>query len=179
MWSHLLIVLSSWLIIVLFRKSFPGPKSSRLSITFSSLSFSVSGLMWWALILLEFSSVQMISMDLFVIFYKLLRRFDQHHLFKMLAFFWCVFLASLFQNQASKYVWVYIWVFNKGQIIVRKIHVSVFMTVPCSFYYYRSVVQPEIIDSDTFRSPIIVWDCFSYFVFFFCFPYEVLFLQSL
>lgn len=57
-----------------------------------------------------------------------------------------------------------------GFMSVSLIHLSFFMPIPCSFYYYSSVVELEIKDGDTSGSFFIIQDCFSYpFCFF---PYE-------
>ena len=59
------------------------------------------------------------------------------------------------------------------------IDLCVFMLMPHSIYYYYSVVQFEIRDGDTPRSPSIVQDYFSNPGFFVCFffSYEVKYLQ--
>lgn len=44
---------------------------------------------------------------------------------------------------------------------------SAFVTVPCCFYDYSSVVQIEIGISDTSHSSLIIQDCFGYHLFFF------------
>jgi hypothetical protein len=65
-------------------------------------------------------------------------------------------------------LWVYFSVFD----LITMINLSVSIPIPCSFYYYYSVVQLEVWDSDTSRRSFIVQDCFSY-PGFFVFPYEV------
>lgn len=35
------------------------------------------------------------------------------------------------------------------------------MQIPCVFYYYGSVVQPEVRDGDTSRSSFLGQDCFN------------------
>ena len=52
---------------------------------------------------------------------------------------------------------VYIRVFNSFSLI----HVSAFMPIPCSFYYYRCEVELKIRDGDISGSSFIVQDCFS------------------
>ena len=37
-----------------------------------------------------------------------------------------------------------------------------FIPIPCSFYYYSSIVEFEVRDGATIRSSFIVQDCFSY-----------------
>ena len=61
-------------------------------------------------------------------------------------------------------VWKYVWIFD----LVLLINPSVFMPIPCGFYYHSSVGQLEIGDSDTFECSFIVEDCFSYPGFFIC-----------
>lgn len=43
--------------------------------------------------------------------------------------------------------------------------------IPCSVYYYSSVLEPEVRDGDSSRV-VTAWDCFSY-PGFSVFPYEV------
>ena len=65
-------------------------------------------------------------------------------------------------------MWIYVWVFD----LVPLINMSVFMPIPCVFYYYCSVVQLEFRVADASRSSVIVQDCLSY-PGFFGFLYEV------
>ena len=90
--SHLSILdLTAQAIAVLFRNFPPVPISSRLSPTFSSISFSVSGFMWNFLILLELSFVQGDKNGSIRILLHDNRQLCQHHLLKMLSFFhWMV-----------------------------------------------------------------------------------------
>ena len=68
--SHLLIVNHSVCVIgVLFRKLLPEPMNSRLFPIFSSIRFSVSGVMLKSLIHLDSNLYRVISINLFAFFY--------------------------------------------------------------------------------------------------------------
>ena len=64
-------------------------------------------------------------------------------------------LGFFVKNQVSIGVWVYIWVFYSLPLI----SLSVFMLIPYGFYYYCSIVQLDMWDGNTSRSPFIVQDC--------------------
>lgn len=55
-------------------------------------------------------------------------------------------------------IWIYVLVFHS----IALVNLSVLMSVPWGIYYYSSVVQSEIRESDTSGSAIIVQDCFTY-----------------
>jgi hypothetical protein len=75
------------------------------------------------------------------------------------AFFYPLYTFGLFiKNQVLIGVWIYFTVFD----LIPLITLSVFMPVPCGFYYYCSVVQLEIRDVDTFQNTFIEQNCFSY-----------------
>jgi hypothetical protein len=63
----------------------------------------------------------------------------------------------------------YFCIFN----FIPLVNLSVSISIPCSFYYYYSVVQLEIRDGDTFRSSFIAHDYFSYPGWFFVYPYDI------
>jgi hypothetical protein len=93
-------------------------------------------------------------MDLICILLHLGNQLDQHHLLKMLSsIVWFSFLC-----QMSVGVRVYFRVFD----LIPLIHLSVSIPISCSFYYYCSVVQLEVRDSDTSRSSFPIQDHFSY-----------------
>lgn len=46
--------------------------------------------------------------------------------------------------------------------------ISVFIPVPCCFYYYCSVIHLEVWDGDTTGSSFIIQDCLGYPVIFLC-----------
>ena len=52
------------------------------------------------------------------------------------------------------------------------IKLSIFMPIPCNFYYGSSVVQLKIRDTDTSESFFILQECFSYPRCFVC-PYQI------
>ena len=60
------------------------------------------------------------------------------------------------KNQVSTGMWVYFWFFD----MVPLINLFVFMPILLSFHHYCFVVQLEIRDSDTYRIPFNVQDCF-------------------
>lgn len=57
----------------------------------------------------------------------------------------CISDFFIKKNLAFLGGWIYVWVFD----LIALINMSVFMPVPCSFYYYSSVVQFEIREGDT------------------------------
>lgn len=144
---HLLIAyLSDYAIHILFRKSSPVTKCSSLFPAFSSISFNASGFMLRSLMHLDLCRV--IDINLFAFFYV-----------------------------QSPYSIVYFWLYSKkkksGSIVcgiisgssIKFINLSVFMSVPCVFYYDCFVVQLEIWGADMSRSSFIVQDLFHYHVF--------------
>jgi hypothetical protein len=79
----------------LFRNFSHVPISSRLSPTFSSISFSVYGFLWRSLIHLDLSFVQGDKNGSICIVLHDNRQLYQHHLLKMLSFFYWMVLAPL------------------------------------------------------------------------------------
>jgi hypothetical protein len=91
--SHLSIVdLRALAIGVLFRKFHSVPMSSRLLPTFSSIRFSIFGFKLRSLIQMDLSFGKVGSIFIFL---HTDSQLDQHHLLKMLSFFYCIFLVSL------------------------------------------------------------------------------------
>jgi hypothetical protein len=85
--SHLSILdFTAQAIAVLFRNFPPVPISSRIFPTFSSINFSVSGLMWRSLIHLDLRFVQRDKNGSICILLHDSHELCQHHLFKMLSF---------------------------------------------------------------------------------------------
>jgi hypothetical protein len=98
--SHLLILhLTAQVIAVLFRNFSPVPISSRLSPTFSSISFSVSGFMWSSLIHFNLSFLQGDKTGSIHILLHANHQLCQHHLLKMLYSFLRVVLAPLSKSK--------------------------------------------------------------------------------
>jgi hypothetical protein len=94
--SHLSILdLTAQAITVLFRNFSPVSISSRLSPTFSSINFIVSGLMWRSLVHLDLSFVQGNKSGSIHILLQANHQLCQHHLLKMLFFFSWIVLAPL------------------------------------------------------------------------------------
>lgn len=121
--SHLLVVyVSACAILVLFRDSSPVAMYSKLVLT--SVRFSPLGLAVF---------VQSVKYESILIHLHTNFQFDQHHLFKMLFFFFqCEFLASLTTtttNQVSIGDWIYIWDFS----LIPVFNMSVFMLISCVF----------------------------------------------
>jgi hypothetical protein len=86
--SHLSILdLTAQAIAVLSRNFSPVPIALRLFPTFSSISFSVSGLMWCSLIHSDLTLVQGDRNGSIRILLHFNRQLCQHHLLKMLSFF--------------------------------------------------------------------------------------------
>jgi hypothetical protein len=113
--------------------------------TFYSIRFSVSGFMLRSLINLDFSFVQGDKYESIFVLLHTDSQLDQHHLFKMLSLFHCIFLVTLdfVKDQVTVSVWFYFWDFNSIPLI----NVSVSVPIPCSFYHYCSVVKLEVRDS--------------------------------
>ena len=152
---------------VLFRKLSPVSIGSRLFLTFSSLRFSVSGFMSRSLIYLSF--VQGDKYGSICMLLHSVIQLDQQHLLKMLSFSHCMLLTSL---SKTKYSLMCGLISESSTWFHWSACLSIFMPIPCCYYYYCSAVQLEIRDGDTSRSSFIVQDCFSY-PRFFVFPYEV------
>jgi hypothetical protein len=123
---HLSILdLITQVIAVLFRNVSPVPISSRLFPTFSSIKFSVSGFMWRSCFVQgdKNGSIHILLHDN--------HQLCQHHLLKMLSFFFPLdSFSSLVKDQVTIGVWVHFWVFNSIPLI----YLSVDVPVPCSFY---------------------------------------------
>jgi hypothetical protein len=91
-------------------------------------------------------------------------QFDQH--------LFLVYISGFFtKNKVFMCVWVYVWYLN----LILSIIMSVFIPIPCGFYYYCSVVQFEIRNGGTSSSSSII--AILGFVYLFvcllaCFPYE-------
>jgi hypothetical protein len=99
--------LTAQTIAVLFRNFSPVPVSSRLFPTFSSINFSVSGLMWRSLIHLDLSFVQGIKNGSIHILLHDNRQLCQHHLWKMLSFFPLDGISSLVKDQVTIGEWIH------------------------------------------------------------------------
>lgn len=94
--SHLSILdLTAQAIAVLYRNFFPVPISLRLFPTFSSISFSVSGIMWRSMMYLDLSFVHEDKNGSIHILLHANCQLSQHHLLKMLSSFPCMVLAPL------------------------------------------------------------------------------------
>jgi hypothetical protein len=72
------------------------------------------------------------------------------------------------KNQVSIGVWVYFTVFSSIPLI----YLSVSIPIPCSFYYYCSVVQLEIRDGEP-PEVLLLYRILLAFLDVFVFPYEV------
>ena len=92
---------------ILFRKSSPVPMNSRSFPTISSVSISVSGFMLRSSTHLMLSFVQDDSFGSIWILIHASIQFEQHHLLKMLSFFFpiCVF-GFFIKSQVSICVWI-------------------------------------------------------------------------
>jgi hypothetical protein len=124
-------------ITVLFSNFSPVPISSKLFLTLSSISSSVSGFMWISLIHLDLTLVQGDSNGSILILLHDNHHLCQHHLLKMLSFFPLDGFISLVKDQVTIGVWVHFWVFNS----IPFVYLTVTIPVACSFYRNCSVVQ--------------------------------------
>jgi hypothetical protein len=108
------------------------PISSRLSPTFSSINFCVSGFMWSSLIHLDLSFVQGDKNGSIRICLHDNCQLCQHHLLKMWSFFPLHGFSSLVKDQVIICVCIHFWVFNSIPLI----YLSVAVPVPCSFVLF-------------------------------------------
>jgi hypothetical protein len=159
--------LTAQAIVVLFRNFPPVPISSRRFPTFSSINFSVSGLMWRSLIHLDLRFIQGDKNGSTRILLHDNRQLIQHHLLKRLSFFPLDGFSSLVKDQGTIGVWIHFWVFNSIPLI----YLSVIGPVPCSFYHNCSVVQLNVRYGDSTKGIFIVENSFCY-PRFFIFPDE-------
>ena len=94
--SHLSILdLTAQAVGILFKKFSPMPMCSRLFPTFSSVSFSVSGLMWRSLIHLDLSFVRGDKNESICVLLHVDHQLNEHRWLKMLFFSHCMVLAPL------------------------------------------------------------------------------------
>jgi hypothetical protein len=175
--SHLSILdLTAKAVAILFRNFPPVPICLRLFPTFSSISFSVSGLMWRFLIHLDLCIVQGDKTGSICIHLHANHQLCQHHLLKMLSFFPLDGFSSFVKDQVTIGGWVYFWVFNSIPLI----YLLVIVPIPCRvvffffllllllvwfglvFYYNSSRVQLKIRDGDSIRNSFIVENSFRY-----------------
>jgi hypothetical protein len=116
--SHLSILdLTAQAIAVLFRNYSPVPISSRLSPTFSSINFTLSGFMWSSLIHLDLTLVQGDRNGSTCILLHDNCQLCQHQLLKMLFFFHWIFFSSLVKDQVTIGMWVHFWVFDSLPLV--------------------------------------------------------------
>ena len=137
--SHLSILdLIAQAIAVLFRNFSPVPISLRLSPTFSSINFSVSGLMWRSLIQLDLSFVQGHKNGSIHILLHDNGQLCQQHLLKML----CPLdgFSSHVQDQGTIGVWIHFWVFNSIPLV----YLSVAIAVPCSYHNLSQLLYSTV-----------------------------------
>jgi hypothetical protein len=104
---HLLIVvLSTYAIVVLFRKLSPESICSRLFPNFSSIRFSMSGFMLTSLIYLNLSFVHSDRYESICILPHAGIQFNQHHLLNMQSFssvyFWLLYLEKKKKEKKGK-----------------------------------------------------------------------------
>ena len=88
------------------------------------------------------------------------------------AFFFSLFIFSFFLRGVKTQVFIGMWTYVRVFDSIPLIHVSIFVPISNCFYYYSSIVQLDVKNSDASRSSFIVQDCFS-FPRFFAFPYQV------
>jgi hypothetical protein len=128
--SHLLILdLTAQAIVVQFRNFSPVPISSRLSPTFSSISFSVSGFIWSSLIHLDLSYIQGDKNGSFCILLHDNYQVEPALFVENAVFFPLDGFSSFVKDEVTISVWVHFWVFSSIQLI----YLSVVVPVPCSF----------------------------------------------
>lgn len=142
------------------------PISSTLSPTFSSISFRIFGIKLKSSIDSELSFVKGVKDEHISSLLHVAIQFEQHHLLKILSFFCYVFLTSFSKKLGVYRRMKYACIFS----LIPFTNFSAFVTVPCCFYDYSSVVQIEIGICDTSQSSLIIQGCFRYPLFFF--PYD-------
>jgi hypothetical protein len=116
------------------------PICSRLLPTFSSISFSVSGVIWSFLNHLDLRFVQKYKKVPISILLNAGLQLSQHYLLKILSFFPLDGFSSFVKDQVTIGVWVHFWIFNSTPLIFLPISVP----VQYSFYHYCPVGQLEV-----------------------------------
>jgi hypothetical protein len=108
---------------------------------FSAMRLSESGLLLRSLIHLDLSFLQGNKNGSIFILLHADIQLGQHHLLKRLFFFFLLYDFGFFtKNQISIGSWVYFWAIDSIPLI----SVFVLVPIPCSFYHYCSVGQPEV-----------------------------------
>jgi len=121
---------------VLFRKFSPVPMCLRLLPTFSSISLSISGLMWRSLIHLVLSFVHGDKNGSICILLHADLQSNHSHLLKMLYFFPLDGFSSFIKDQVTIGVCVHFWVANSFPLI----YLPVSVLIPYTFYHYCCVI---------------------------------------
>ena len=164
-WHLSILDLRVWGSGVLVRNFFPVPMSSRLFPTFSSIWFTESGFMLREVfdpLGIELCARWQIWVNFHFCTYRQPVRpapFIEH------AFFFPLYIFGFFVKDQ---VTISVWVFNS----ILLIYLPVSVPIPCSFYYYCSVVQLGVRDGNSSSSSFIVQECFCY-TGYFVFPYDV------
>ena len=107
-----------------------------------SIRFSISGFTLRSLIHLDLSFLQGDKYGSICILILAGCQLNQHHLLRMLSFFFFLSygFSFLVKSQVSISVWVYFWVFN----LILWTDLSISISTSCIFYYICSVVQLEV-----------------------------------
>ena len=113
------------------------------------MRFSVSCFIFWSLTRLDLSFVQRNKYGSIWILLHSDIQFDHHHLLKKLSFFPVCIFGFFVKIQVSVSEWNCLGL-QFGSID----DISICMLIPCCFYYYSSVLVPEIRHGDTSRSSV-------------------------
>jgi hypothetical protein len=140
----------------------------KISPTFYFISFSVSAFLWRSLVHQDLSFVQGDKNGLICILLHTELQLNQYHLLKMF-FLPLNDFRSFVEYQVTVGGWVHFWVFSS----ILLIFLAVSVPLPYSFYHYRSVIQLEVWDGDSPRTPFIVENIFCYTGFFFCYSKQI------
>ena len=141
---------------------------SRLFPTFFSIRFNVSGFMRRSLIHLELSFVRGGKNGSICIFLQANFYLKQHHLLKMLSFFYWIIFSSLVKEHVNICVLTHFQFFNPIPLV----YMPVSVPIPCSFFFFNyncSVIQLEVRECGSTRSSFIVENSFRYPRFFLSF----------
>jgi hypothetical protein len=133
--SHLLILsLSCWATCILLRKFLPMPIASSVISVLSYTSFKVSDLLIRFFVHFELILVQVTNMDLISVFCRQIISFPSNICWRS-CLFSIISFGTLIKNQVCFDVCVLIQVY-----FVLLVFMSIFVSVPCHFCCYGSVI---------------------------------------
>jgi hypothetical protein len=106
------------------------PMCMKLFPIFTSMSFSVSGVMWMSFMNMDSSCLQGDKNESICILLNANHQLDQHHLLKMFSLFPLDVFSSFVKDQVTIGVQVHFWVFSSTPLI----YLSFSVSRSCKFY---------------------------------------------